>query len=285
MNSKDFKYICASCSDERQVIFDVADSDHDNADLCESRCIIWKTFQFYGISDGLPEDELDEILSKCYEGVFDEAVKLGQLSGCLILCKQMIDEGYDPWDICEGAHGDLSYAIDALAADGEPLSEDGEPYQNLFYIHAFLLEDEYNKTALKSRILCELPKLLQRFYHVEPELLAFYPEPPEHEVLEELLDEGSRYNRLNSIADEKMKTAISSITITDEDSGKIMKFSDKYDFSPDDLDYLHEMFRRKNVYPDSTRFLEEYIFLRGNGFSEAGKSGLLYIVTDDVIFL
>lgn len=197
----------------------------------------------------------------------------------------MIDEGYDPWEICDNSHGDLGYALSALAADGQPLSADGDPYQNLFYIHAFLLEDEYNKASLKGRLLIELPRLLQRFYYIVPELMAFYPEPPEREKLPEEVDVDSRYNKLNSIADEKIRTITSHITITDEDTGKIMSFSDKYEFSPDDLDYLHEMLRRKNVYPDSARFFEEYIFFRGNGFTEAGKSGLLYIGTDDILFL
>jgi hypothetical protein len=280
-----FKYICASSSDKSQVIFDVADSDHDDEDLCESRSIIWKTIRFYGIPAGMSDEEFDDTLSECEEGTFDNAVLIGQLSGCLILSDQMIDEGYNPWEICDNAHGDLGYALSALAAEGQPLSANCDPLQKLFYIHAFLMEDEYNKASLKGRILGELPRLLQRFYYVTPELMAFYPEPPAREQLPEEADAESRYNKLNSIADEKIRSITANITVTDQDTGKIMKFSDRYEFSPDDLDYLHEMFLRKNAYPDSARFLEEYIFFRGNGFTEAGQSGLLYISTDDIIFL
>lgn len=105
-------------------------------------------------------EEKEVILEQCDEGIYDDAVKIGHISGCLILCKQMIDEGYPPWDLCDNANGDLGYAISALSADGQPLSEKENPYQDLFYIHAFHMEHEYNKAALKSRILIELPRLL-----------------------------------------------------------------------------------------------------------------------------
>jgi len=83
-------------------------------------------------------------MGSIYEADYGDAVKIGELFGCLILCRQIIDENEDPLIICDDIDGDLEYTISALSDhDGPQNPEEGDPYQDVYYIHDFKMKEGY----------------------------------------------------------------------------------------------------------------------------------------------
>jgi hypothetical protein len=114
----------------------------------------------------------DNQLGNIDNGDYLNAVKIGKLFGCLVLCKQMIKEDNDPLEVCDDSDGDLEYTISALRDEGGPLNlEHGNPDQDVYYIHELQMESGYEYDPLKSKILEELPGLILSFLHVAPDIL------------------------------------------------------------------------------------------------------------------
>lgn len=152
------------------------EGDYDEYD-CHDTCVIWNRMIFYGV----PFDVLDDKMNSVYDGDYSNLIKIGEITGYLILCKQMLSKGENPWVICDDLNADLEYTISALMDEGGPLnSENGDPEQDIYYIHEFGMVPDYNDIKLKSKIIHELPNLIFTFLHVNPELLAFYPAPLEY---------------------------------------------------------------------------------------------------------
>lgn len=263
-----FKSICADYSVKNSIIFDIDDDYNYNYD-CVDTCLIWNCINFYGIPFGLSDNQIEGI----YDGDYQEVVKIGKMRGCLILCKQMIEEGWDPLEVCDESSGDLEYTISALSDEDGPLNmETGDPEQNVFYIHELQIEAEYDDELLKGRIIDELPGLIFSFLHVAPDILAFYPAPLEYTpdpVVEE------RYQILQDIAAQKIDSVIDSISKKQHGSN-VFQFADAYRFSEDELKFVTRRRYSGSSYPDEAKDLKEYSFYQANGFEEAGNSRLLY---------
>jgi len=163
--------ICADYSDSKRHVFDV--HGDGRAYDCHNTCIVWKRVTFFG----LPFDLQDDRMAPIYEGDYREAVKIAEMLGCLILCQQLEDDGEDPLVICDDIDEELGYVISALSDEEDgPLSlENGDPYQNVYYIHELAMEEGYGDQHLAARIINELPGLVLTFCHVVPDILAFYP--------------------------------------------------------------------------------------------------------------
>ncbi|MGE5391281.1 MAG: hypothetical protein ACM3PE_09495 [Deltaproteobacteria bacterium] len=174
MNNKKLQSICADYSEAKTHVFDIhGDSGYD----CHNTCVVWNHITFYGV----PFDLMDERMERIYQGDYHDAVKIGELWGCLLLCRQLLDDGEDPLAVCADIDADLGYAISALSDEEDgPLSLDnGDPCLDVYYIRELMMEAGYDDTLLKSRIIAELPGLILTFCHVAPDILAFYPAPPE----------------------------------------------------------------------------------------------------------
>ena len=221
MNKVEFESICADCSGIRNHIFDIDDSyGYD----CHDTCIIQSNITFYGVPFDLTENQMDMV----YEGYYDDVVKIGDIFGCLILCKQIFDEGYNPWLICDDENGDLEYTISALSDKYGPLNiERGDPYQDIYYIHEFKMLPNYDNEFLKGRIIEELPGLILKFLHVAPDIIAYYPAPMEYEPDP---DRESRHSALRAIVAQRLDTATKSIDVVEreeqDNNKKILKFGD-----------------------------------------------------------
>lgn len=165
--------LCADYSESKSHVFDV--HGDGRAYDCHNTCIVWNRVTFYG----LPFDLQDDRMAPIYQGDYRDAVKIGEMLGCLILCRQLQDDGQDPLVICADIDEELGYVISALSDDEDgPLSlENGDPYQNVYYIHELAMEEGYGDQYLVSRIIKELPGLVLTFCHVVPDILAFYPAP------------------------------------------------------------------------------------------------------------
>lgn len=267
-----FESIYADYSDKNSLIFELGDSYYDNYD-CVDTCLIWSHITFYGVPFGFSDDQINSLFNRDYR----EVVKIGELHGCLIMCKQIIEEDDDPLEVCDASDGDLEYTISALSDEDGPLNmETGDPEQDVFYIHEFQMESEYDDASLKSRILDELPGLILSFLHIAPDILAFYPAPLEYTPDPA---EQERYQKLQHIAKQKMDSALGAIIgeqPAKQPSSNVLKFGDAYQFTEDELKFVTRRRYSGSSYPDEAKDPKEYAFYQENGFEEAGNSRLLY---------
>lgn len=189
--------------------------------------LIHASFDLYAIHDIMPGNGFDEMQSGTdarFDARFDAAsgaaggpkpscnggesslrVRMGTLSGYLILCPEMIYDKYDPLTVCDDHSADLEYVMSALTDTGGPLNpQTGEPKQNVFYIENLEIDAEYKTQRLGLRIIRELPFLVREFLHVYPDLLAYRPSP----LASEWDDVSERVNALRSFAMERLSTRI-----------------------------------------------------------------------------
>ena len=126
---------------------------------------------------GVPADDTAAFVESAILGDFSSCARIGTLHGNLLLCKQMIADGYSPLTICETESDDLVDALDTLFAEEGPLNEaTGDPYQNVFYIGELNINESLRDIGLGSRILQELPRLCANLLHVIPDILVYYPD-------------------------------------------------------------------------------------------------------------
>jgi len=258
------------------ISMDGANDEYD----CHDTCVIGNRMIFYGV----PFDVFDDKMSSVYDGDYSNLIKIGEITGYLILCKQMLYEGENPWAICDDLNGDLEYTISALMDEGGPLSsEEGDPEQDIYYIHEFVIVPDYNDIKLKRKIINELPNLIFTFLHVNPELLAFYPAPLEYPPDENL---EVRHRALDRIRSQKIETAFGSIINGDskkKSNDNVVKFGDAYQFTEDELNMVMGRRHSESSYPEDAKDRKEYEFYKAVGFEEVGDSRLLYkYIGDDL---
>lgn len=269
MNTKNqFDYFCADYSGTKNYIYNCS-VDHD----CHDTCLKWVIFTLYGIPIGLTDSDYDAI----HSGKYEKAVNIGQIYGCLILCRRIIEEGYDPEEICDDVDGDLQYTISALKDKGGPLDEeDGDPYQDVFYIHKFSMKKGYNNVKIRSSIIQELPYIILSLLNVFPNILAFYSAPikytpdPQKEKKRAILCE---------IVRQKMDAQ--PIQQESKKNNGVLSFGSAYKLSDDEINMIMGK-RSSNTpgYPEEDKNKKEFKFYESNGFTEIANSRLLYKRTD-----
>ena len=259
---KKFESIYANSSCGRDCSFDI-DPLPDEYD-CHDTCIVWNKIEFFGVESNISEEKLDAIDS----GNYTNATKVGTISGCLILCKQIIAEGKEPLEICDDIDEALEYTLSALTDDGEPLNL--YPEQNVYYMHEFNLEHDCNDLQLRTAILDNLPGVVLKLLHVAPDIIAFYPKPLECECD---AGEEDRYQTLQSIAVQKMDAFCSN---KEKNETNIIQFGELYQFSEDEMNMIMRRRYSGSSYPEEAKNMQEFDFYEMNGFQEAGNSRLLY---------
>ena len=271
----EFESISASCSFDNNYLFNLS-NEHSYYD-CTDSCVIWNNITFYGIPFNLTDEQMDNI----YDGDYHDAIKIGELFGCMILCKHILNEGYDPVEICDNVAGDLEYAMSALSDIEGPLNSDnGEPYQDVYYIHELNMLPSYDDKLLKNKIIDELPKIIISLLHVSPEIIAYYPSPLEYERDP---DELARKKALNLFAAQKIEAATKRMNLNNDDiseDNKIINFGDRYPFSDDEINIIMGRRHSGSSYPEEVKDKSKFAFYEANGFIEAGDSRLLYRYTD-----
>ncbi|MCR4443252.1 MAG: hypothetical protein NUV48_14050 [Peptococcaceae bacterium] len=255
------QFVCADFSCKDNTIFDL-DDDRDGINDLVDDCLVWTDITFYGIFS-------DEQYDKALEMDYRELAKLGRLTGRLILCKYILLEDSDPFEVCDAESAELGYAISVLTDRGGPLNrKTGDPFQDVFYIHELKMEKEYEKKSLKRRILIALPNLIFSFLHVLPEILACCPAPL---ICPLSPAESERYETLQKIASQKIESALG---LGNKEPGNVVKFADSYQFSHDELNLV---LGRGGLVPclESKKTLKEYALYESAGFKKLGDSGLL----------
>jgi len=123
---------------------------------------------------GVPEDDEELFFEAFEEADFSKCTKIGELSGYLILCKLMISDGYDPWQVCDDEQADLGYVISALVDNGGPLNKrKGSSNADIFYIHELNIEEQAQKQGLDGRVLQQIPALCKELLHIKPDILTY----------------------------------------------------------------------------------------------------------------
>ena len=254
-------------SDIHEIFAVLRTEDHDRFTMdgdslydCHDTCIIWNEFEFYGVREDLTDEQADAVS----DGDYSSAEKIGNLRGCLILCGQMIDEGEDPYIICDDEHADLEYTISALRDLDGPLEDD--PAQNVFYIDEFSCDTK----KIKAVILKRLPWTILKLMHVLPDILAFYPTPNEFER-----EEDERYNALQHIVRQKMENIIEK---DQKEKSTIIPFGANYPLTGDEVNMLMGRRNSRSGYPEQAKNNKEFQFYEKSGFKEYSDSGLLYKV-------
>ncbi len=143
--------------------------------------IVYCNMEIYGIPEDLPDIDKDDIC----RGSTEKAVKLGTVTGMLVLGSQAEKTDMDIYEICDSIDGYAEHIYSALSEDNGPLGYN--PYYDFFCISDIEMQDEYNEDDLKLRIIESLPEFLLCAYHVFPDIIAVSPEPLEYEkpVLQE----------------------------------------------------------------------------------------------------
>ena len=161
--------------------------------------------------------------------------------------------------------------------DGPLNIENGDPYQDIYYIHEFKMLPNYDNEFLKNRIIEELPGLILKLLHVVPDIIAYYPAPLEYEPDP---DKESRYDTLQAIVAQRLNSLTNSIDVDEKEKQdidkKMLKFGDIYQFSDDEINYIMGRRNSGSSYPEEAKDKKEYIFYESHGFQEVGDSRLLY---------
>lgn len=266
-----FKNLYAEYTDSNSLIFGMKNQDYID---CHESGVIWNSITLYGIPKNLNDDQM----FRFYEGDISDLVKIGDISGYLILCREMNRRGEDPWQICDDLDGDIEYAMSVLSKTGAPLDfEISDPDQNVYYIQEVNMVSEFkDDLKLKSLILNQLPDLIFAFLHVTPDLVVYYPtklEPAQEVVTDE------RYHVLQQIANQKMTTTMNKIFSSDHDTNEnpksnVSSFGDAFEFSDEEYDVLYGK-DTDPPYPEEEKDEDEFALFELNGFEEIGESRLL----------
>ena len=222
------------------------------------------------------------------DGIFCDAIDKASYSGCteigtvygyLILCKQMVADGYDPLSVCDDESEDLEYVLSALVDAGGPLNDNtGEPLLDVLYIHELEIVESLQRQGLGSRILQELPCLCRELLHVVPDILTYYPAPTESDWSED----NDRAIILSRIASEKVEKALTPIKGAKgrKKATNLLSFADKYHFTDDEIKMVMRRRYSGSSYPEALKNEKLIAFYQRNGFQELGDTRLLYVYTD-----
>ena len=103
--------------------------------------------------------------------------------------------------------------------DGPLNIENGDPYQDIYYIHEFKMLPNYDNEFLKNRIIEELPGLILKLLHVAPDIIAYYPAPLEYEPDP---DKEFRYDTLQAIVAQRLNSLTNSIDVDEKENKSLI---------------------------------------------------------------
>lgn len=260
---QEFEYIFADNSGVNNCFFNTEEDYLNEFDDCADNCVIWNHINFYGAPYGTSDSKFERM----EEGNFSDTIKIGEIIGFVILCKQIVKEGFDPVEICDDVNQDLEYTLSAMSDKQGPFNT--EEYQDIYYIHDFKMENEYNNAKFKNQIITQLPKIVFQLFHIEPSFLTFYPLPLKYTPDPK---EEAKYDFLQKVAAQKVDLALGYNENQDE---KFIKFANEYQFSDDELKMIMRRRVHGSSYPQKAKDKKEFDFYISNGFKEVGNSRLL----------
>jgi hypothetical protein len=259
-SDREFGWIFADCGDSF-VVFDL-DSDADQStDYYDY--VLNLVIDLYGLPADLSESEENE----AYSGHCDRRIKLGTLSGSLVLGDQAEADGYDLYEVCDANSGDLEYAMAYL------LRTDffDEVEHTFFYLYDLVMEPGQERH--KSMLLRWIPSLLFRLRSVRPAFTVFFPRPLPYE---EPVNKGKEL--LDFMAFEEARKKMDALfALPHETPAEEMPPEEpevEYRIPEQVLSHMRQAEDSK-PYPDEAIDLAEFHLYRDAGFVEIGTSRLL----------
>lgn len=270
---KTFEKFYALNQCEEQAVFSLKKREEADA---HDTCVFYHQFAVYGI----PKKMTFEEENRMYMGNTERLTKIADVRGTVILCKELIRRGEDPWLICDDQDGNLSYAMTVLTAPEGPLNEeDGDPYQDVYYLDEItMVEDFREDRVIRERILQELPNLIFRFLHVAPELFVHYPYPNQIEA-----EKDERLEILENLNNQRLRAAIDQLFDFggEKEKSNIVSYGEKYQFSEEELALLYPD-DSTPPYPEEAKNKEEFELFESIGYLELGDSRLLCMEVDQI---
>ena len=227
--------------------------------------ITYCSLKIYGIPDDLTDDDEEEI----YNGEINKAVKVGTVTGLLILGGQAAKTGMDIYDICDCTDADAEFIYSALQEGDRPLAY--EPYLDVFYITVIEMNNGFNTDELKLRIIECLPQFLLRAYHTYPDIIAAYPQPLSYEKpLHQKVKEGMAIE----ISRDMMRRFPNAAAPDDESGIRLV-------LDEDQQNYILGRRIKGEGYPASAIDKAEWEFYHAAGFKEHLNTRVLFKVCRD----
>lgn len=212
---------------------------------CIEKYVLWCSVNLYGVPTDLSEEKESDI----YDGNFDNAVNIGTLKGCLILCKNILENGESPYDICDDLNGDLEMAMSILQANGGLLNNEyGDEYQDVFYIDELILNNVSN--------------IVFSLYHVEPNILCYYPQPIPYE------------ENINKKIKREMAVIVARDILEKEDKNNNSDYNLVLD--EEQLNCILGRHNPSDAYPEEAKDKPLWSIYQKSGFVEVGNSRLLH---------
>lgn len=256
-SDKEFAWVFAD-SGNNFAVFDWDSESTDYYDFVRNLVI-----DLYGLPSDLNESEEDA----AYCGHCDRRVKLGTLSGSLVLGDQAEADGYDLYDICDANSGDLEYAMAHL------LRTDffDEVEHTFFYLYDLVMEP--GQESHKSMLLRWIPSLLFRLRSVRPAFTVFFPRPLPYE---EPVNKGKEL--LDFMAFEEARKKMDALfVLPNQEPAKSAPTQEpevEYRIPEQVLSHMRQEEDRK-PYPDEAIDHAEFQLYKEAGFEEIGTSRLL----------
>ena len=265
-SDREFGWIYADCGSS----FAVLDLD-SNADQSPDYYdyVLNLIIDLYGFPADLSESEENE----AYRGQCDRRVKLGTLSGSLVLGDQAEADGYDLYEVCDANSGDLEYAMAHL------LRTDifNEVDHTFFYLDDLVMEPGQERH--KSMLLRHIPSLLFRLRSVRPAFTVFFPRPLPYE---EPVNKGKEL--LDFMAFEEARKKMDALfPLQGTQPSKEAPTEEpevEYRIPEQVLSHMRQAEDSKPPYPDEAIDLAEFRLYKDSGFAEIGTSRLLLKVYD-----
>lgn len=234
------------------------DKRYFDCDDYESNVIFPCNIDIYGIPSDIDEEIIMYDDSEC-------ALKIGNISGYMILAKDIEDRGIDIHDLCGSIDADLEFVCSALQEGGGPAEKEEIFYDyNMFYIHEIEIDSKYMTKELFSKIVSELPEILLYHYHVCPEMLIYYPVPLEYDRCMDELQQ-----RIAEAALSESLKHLYGDDETDDDTPHLV-------MSPDQLNRAMGKRVQGESYPESAKDKPLWEMYESNGFKEWLNTRVLY---------
>jgi hypothetical protein len=252
--------------------------DYDSEDIY----VEYVAFEIYGVPEDMDDADFEEAAAGSMQGL----PHLAKISGAFIPCCQMLNDGEDPYTVCDDISGELEFIMSILTKEGGPLNdEEGDPFRDVFYIDEIEVEKAFGKydLTLMDRVLKELPYLIRRFLHQDPQIIAYYPAPTKKDWYEEpqnrlavsglLMEKVAK--KLGGILGDETENEDTSETVSSD--GKITRFPGEYNFNEDDINYVLGRRRTDSAYPEELKDMRLYNLYEQNGFREIDGTRLLVL--------
>lgn len=143
----------------------------------DSRFLHYISLDIYGVP-AILDDDLEEAY---YAEDTSKFSKIGQLMGYYIPFEEILEAGEDPIDVCDAASVDLEFAASIMQYYYENEAIALPP--SLFYIDELEIDEQYRGNGFGSKVLQELPSLLNYYKGIRIDYITYYPIPTHRDEL------------------------------------------------------------------------------------------------------